>query len=42
MTHASVPRDARLALGITDTLCRLSIGIEALEDLRSDLQRALT
>jgi cystathionine beta-lyase/cystathionine gamma-synthase len=42
MTHASVPRDARLALGITDTLCRLSIGIEALKDLRADLQRALS
>jgi cystathionine beta-lyase/cystathionine gamma-synthase len=42
MTHASVPPEARAALGITDTLCRLSIGIEAVEDLRSDLQRALS
>jgi cystathionine beta-lyase/cystathionine gamma-synthase len=42
MTHASVPDEARAALGITDTLCRLSIGIEAVEDLRSDLQRALS
>jgi cystathionine gamma-lyase len=41
MTHASVPPEARLALGITDTLCRLSIGIEAVEDLRADLTRAL-
>jgi cystathionine gamma-lyase len=42
MTHASVPSEARAALGITDTLCRLSIGIEAVEDLRADLQRALS
>jgi cystathionine gamma-lyase len=42
MTHASVPPEARAALGITDTLCRLSIGIEAVEDLRSDLERALS
>ncbi|HEY6453385.1 MAG TPA: aminotransferase class I/II-fold pyridoxal phosphate-dependent enzyme [Steroidobacteraceae bacterium] len=41
MTHASVPPEARLALGITETLCRLSIGIEAVEDLRADLTRAL-
>ncbi|MGA8709299.1 MAG: PLP-dependent transferase [Steroidobacteraceae bacterium] len=41
MTHASVPSEARTALGITDTLCRLSIGIEAVEDLRADLEQAL-
>ncbi len=41
MTHASVPSEARAALGITDTLCRLSIGIEAVEDLRADLTQAL-
>jgi cystathionine gamma-lyase len=41
MTHASVPGEARAALGITDTLCRLSVGVEALEDLRSDLTQAL-
>jgi cystathionine gamma-lyase len=41
MTHASVPSEARAALGITDTLCRLSIGIEAVEDLRADLEQAL-
>ena len=29
------------ALGITDTLCRLSIGVEAVEDLRADLTQAL-
>jgi cystathionine gamma-lyase len=41
MTHASVPREARTALGISDSLCRLSVGIEDLSDLRSDLQQAL-
>jgi cystathionine beta-lyase/cystathionine gamma-synthase len=41
MTHASVPSEARLALGITDTLCRLSIGVEAVADLRADLEQAL-
>jgi cystathionine beta-lyase/cystathionine gamma-synthase len=41
MTHASVPREARLALGISDTLCRLSVGIEDVGDLKADLSRAL-
>jgi cystathionine gamma-lyase len=41
MTHASVPSEARAALGITDTLCRLSIGIESAADLRADLTQAL-
>lgn len=41
MTHASVPSAARAALGISDTLCRLSVGIEAVEDLRADLEQAL-
>jgi cystathionine beta-lyase/cystathionine gamma-synthase len=41
MTHASVPRAAREALGITDTLCRLSVGIEDVQDLKADLQQAL-
>ncbi|HWW20255.1 MAG TPA: aminotransferase class I/II-fold pyridoxal phosphate-dependent enzyme [Steroidobacteraceae bacterium] len=41
MTHASVPREARLALGITDTLCRLSVGIEEVADLKADLKQAL-
>jgi cystathionine gamma-lyase len=40
MTHASVPREARLALGISDTLCRLSVGIEDAADLKADLQQA--
>ena len=41
MTHASVPAAARGALGISDTLCRLSVGIEQFEDLRADLAQAL-
>lgn len=41
MTHASVPAEQRAALGISDTLCRLSVGVEALEDLRHDLNTAL-
>jgi cystathionine gamma-lyase len=41
MTHASVPPAARAQLGISDTLCRLSVGIEDIEDLRADLQHAL-
>jgi cystathionine gamma-lyase len=41
MTHASVPADRRAALGITDGLVRLSVGVESLSDLVSDLTRAL-
>ena len=41
MTHASLPIEARAQLGIGDTLVRLSVGVEDLEDLRADLQRAL-
>ena len=41
MTHASVPREARLAMGFTDGLLRLSVGIEDVEDLRADLEQAL-
>ena len=41
MTHASVPREARLAMGFADGLLRLSVGIEDLEDLRADLAQAL-
>jgi cystathionine gamma-lyase len=42
MTHASVPAEARAKLGIGDTLVRLSVGLENVEDLWQDLQRALT
>jgi cystathionine gamma-lyase len=41
MTHGSVPPEQRQALGIDDTLVRLSVGVEDLEDLRSDLADAL-
>jgi cystathionine gamma-lyase len=41
MTHASVPADKRAALGIDDSLIRLSVGIEDVEDLVADLQQAL-
>jgi len=41
MTHASVPEKERAALGISDTLIRLSVGIEAIDDLIADLDQAL-
>ena len=41
MTHGSVPRERRQALGITDTLIRLSVGIEDVDDLIDDLAAAL-
>ncbi|GFN79048.1 cystathionine gamma-lyase [Plakobranchus ocellatus] len=40
-THASVPDDQRRSLGITDSLIRLSVGIEDVEDLIEDLDKAL-
>jgi cystathionine gamma-lyase len=41
MTHASIPAEQRKALGIGDTLIRLSVGIEDVNDLRDELSRAL-
>jgi len=41
MTHASVPRERRLAMGFPDGLLRLSVGIEDVADLRADLEQAL-
>jgi cystathionine gamma-lyase len=41
MTHASVPAEERAKLGISDTLIRLSVGIEAVDDLIADLDQAL-
>ena len=41
MTHASVPAEQRAKLGISDRLIRLSVGIEDLDDLIADLDRAL-
>lgn len=40
MTHASVPKEQREALGVTDSLVRLSVGIEGVRDLIDDLQFA--
>src|SRR5215475_4280512 len=40
MTHASVPLEERTRLGITDGLVRLSVGIEDVEDLMADLEKA--
>jgi cystathionine gamma-lyase len=39
MTHASVPRETREALGIADGFIRVSVGIESLDDLVHDLER---
>ena len=41
MTHASIPREERLKNGLTDTLIRLSIGVEDIEDLLADIDQAL-
>ncbi|MFY7666957.1 cystathionine gamma-synthase [Flavobacterium sp.] len=40
MTHASIPEDKRKAIGITDDLVRLSVGVEDLDDLLADLEQA--
>ena len=41
MTHASVPKDEREKIGITDSLVRFSVGIEDVEDLIEDIKKAL-
>jgi cystathionine gamma-lyase len=41
MTHASIPREIRESRGVTDGLVRLSVGIEAVEDLLADLDEAM-
>jgi cystathionine gamma-lyase len=41
MTHASIPYARRQALGVTDNLVRLSVGVEDVTDLWSDIQQAL-
>ena len=38
MTHGAIPEEQRIALGITESLVRLSVGVEDVEDLRDDLQ----
>lgn len=42
MTHASIPREERLKVGLMDSLIRLSVGIEDVEDLIDDLDKAFT
>ncbi len=41
MTHGSIPREQRLSVGLTDSLIRLSVGVEDAEDLVKDLETAL-
>lgn len=41
MTHGSIPRELREARGLTDTLLRLSVGIEDIDDVLGDLEQAL-
>jgi len=41
MTHASIPKEEREKVGVTDTLIRLSVGIEDIEDLIADLKQAI-
>jgi len=41
MTHASIPREERLKVGLTDSLVRLSVGVEDVQDLIADLDQAL-
>ena len=42
MTHASVPKESRDQLGITDSLIRLSVGVEDIDDLKEDVLQALS
>jgi len=41
MTHGSIPREERLKVGLTDSLIRLSVGVEDVDDLLADLKQAL-
>ena len=41
MTHASIPKEEREKVGVTDNLIRLSVGIEHVDDLLADLEQAL-
>ena len=41
MTHGSIPREIRESRGLTDTLLRLSVGIEDISDILADLDQAL-
>ena len=41
MTHGSIPKEIRESRGLTDTLLRLSVGIEDIEDIIGDLEQTL-
>ena len=41
MTHASIPKETREQSGITDSLIRLSVGVEDTEDILDDLRQAI-
>jgi cystathionine beta-lyase len=41
MTHASIPKEEREKVGLVDSLIRLSVGVEDVEDLKKDLADAL-
>jgi cystathionine beta-lyase/cystathionine gamma-synthase len=41
MTHASVPPERREAIGLTEDMIRISVGIEDVDDLKEDLEQAL-
>ena len=41
MTHAAIPKEEREKTGVIDTLIRLSVGVEDVEDLVLDLEKAL-
>jgi len=42
MTHASVPPERRAKIGLSDSLIRISAGVEHIEDLKDDLRQALS
>lgn len=41
MTHASIPKEKRIVSGLTDSLIRLSVGVEDIDDLIADLEQAI-
>ena len=41
MTHAAIPLEERMKSGVTDSLIRLSVGIEDIDDLLNDLKQAI-
>ena len=41
MTHAAIPKEEREKTGVVDSLIRLSVGVEDIDDLKTDLSNAL-